>query len=136
MNFVDALRILRRKGKIRRQKWKPGAHLIMENGQFIFICVGGERHYSFDVDMLEATDWEVYKEEDNWSIKEKLLAWSIIEGDTSKIQIIGYTKEQLIILKEKILKDFKDEMIKNTLHCANLYSKEEIKKILDKRFGF
>jgi hypothetical protein len=117
MDFDDAVRLMKEGNKLRRPQWDKEYYLELVGTTQYFrdnygVC-------EITLSMVEATDWEVYDEED-WNLNKHI-------GYGNEITI-----DNLRTLKEKI----KIDMTKLSVDLGEGNRVlQPINKILDKRFG-
>ena len=101
-------------------------------------CNGFGCEWLLNFDLIQATDWEIYKEGDNWNLEK----YSEFNEENHKI----YYRSDIKTLKEKILEDEEnliyDIKDRYRIEDGSLYFrmlldlKKDLKENKDKRFGF
>jgi hypothetical protein len=64
-DFKQAVEWMKEGKKVRRSFWSDKTWFIRSKDNNILDNNGLQRHYN--IESIEATDWEIYQEEDNWS---------------------------------------------------------------------
>ena len=123
-DFKEAVKLMKEGKKVRREHWRyinnfalyeePGVGLVFNNNRF---------SDKLTIKDIEAKDWEVYKEEDDWNLKN-------FEGFNEYEK--AYASSDIILLKEKIIADIEAD----DYSFIGKSGKTRIKEILDERFGF
>lgn len=90
MKFYQALQLLKDGNKIRRTTWEDGHYWKLNNIKYLVNSVGVNP--SINLAQLNATDWEIYKEE------------SEVKEEIEKL----FPKEMIGILKKFILKTIRE----------------------------
>ena len=54
--------------KVRRKSWDKRAYMYVLDRKFMMQYVSGLKQEDLDYDKVNATDWEIYEEEDNWNL--------------------------------------------------------------------
>jgi len=120
MKFTDAIELLKEGKKVRRKRWIES--YLIEKPAYGLRVKTPLSDCGINLEDVEATDWEEYVEEDNWSY---------CDYDSSALGF-GIKK-----LKNKILKDIKKEIESmNYLMCDKFAVFQPIEQIIHKRFGF
>lgn len=91
---------------------------------------------------FEATDWEIYQEEDNWSLPKSKIYYNVKydDGDREweeeqKTEV--YFVKDIETLKEKIIDDFRSNcFVYDNDGATQAIDEDKLYEILDKRFGF
>ena len=135
MNFMEAVKTMKEGKEVTRENWDRNVYSILADdikvmhGQEIF------REQLNCVD-CQATDWEIYKEEDNWNLAEcdvyitptKLENWRSIDDIKKFIQKV---KEDI----GEIVKEINIVAIDNKQKEIYEVALNDLKKIIDKRAG-
>ena len=128
INFTDAIGLLKKGKKIRRKYYIKNAYLCQDpNGDFIERHTNG-RVVMAGMNLLEfnATDWEEYKEEDNWS-------WESSEGSGDMLGSDYPARARVKKLQSKLLEDISELKYQGV---QGLIKEDLVKEIINQRFGF
>jgi len=109
VSFTQALEWMKEGKEVRRRKFDADLYCIEKHGFIYFYGDFGCTNGNLSIEDIEADDWELYEEEDNWN-------WSYNASYN-----LGVFKS-VQTLKEKIIRD--------------LDKGEDVRDTLDKRFGF
>jgi hypothetical protein len=125
-DFMQAVKWMKEGKKVRRSFWDKNVFL-QPNGRNGEITNNDGKTGQFSYCYFEATDWEIYEEEDGWKLQYTTVSDILIYSKLGNL-FDSHTyldSRELKRLKETILEDCND---------GGYYFK--IKEILDKRFGF
>jgi len=135
VNFIEALDCMKR-GKKVRQRYKPN-HICEIKDEHIL--VNGEYANFCHVDWFEGDDWEICEGEYNWN----LYSQRIMSGGEHNDESEEYSKDDIIIAKDKIIKDIGESLpimrgidTECQVNNAKANERNRIIGIINKRFGF
>jgi len=132
MNFMEAVKLMKEGKKVTRTEWKAiyeKPRMYLQGTQYHYIQEGiNQARLSNHVspEMTEATDWEIYEEEDNWNLGSKGIDGSSLIG-------WKYTTQNIKTFISKVKEDVekKDRDQKTMLD----FSYGDVFEIIDKRAG-
>ena len=120
MDFMEAVKAMK-KGKIVRQSnWEnKNVNIFMKEDGWFKYCGKVNQNYLLDLSDIEATDWEIYEEEDNWNLaKDGHIHFDSLDSIRTFIQ---KCKEEVININKR---DHIDKI-----------QTDELFEIIDKRAG-
>ena len=125
--------------KVRRISWEVlDWYIFIKDNKILDSC--GLRRY-YNIDSIEAEDWELYEEEDNWSLdslpRDEIMNISETYGKNKYRNTTYYPDRIMKTLKEKIQEDLKSLSCRyDDIDKMKYISEEGVKEILDNRFGY
>lgn len=126
MNFMEAVKAMKEGKKVTRQTY---TQFRLDSGNQIETTEG--INVSFNVEDYEATDWEIYKEEDDWNLADKRELHNYITDYDGRIQVKDI-KTFISKIKEDITKYITPEFYEGDIP---IISKSRVNEIIDKRAG-
>ena len=131
MIFEEAVKLLKEGKKVRLKHHHETVYYHLVEG--VFRTANGNNVY-LDGSCILATDWEEFKEQDDWNLKEN----NDNISRTVAGQMLEFTKKDVKKLKQKILEDigyFLTSQNKASNPEYISFLKEELQNRINKRFG-
>ena len=121
MNFMEAVKAMSEGKKVRRNNWGNSDFCLDSNNSVNGIS------YEFGIYDFEATDWELFNEERNWSLADLKSRRRINENDHEPYYNAGYVKKCRDLILDDLTSlngNIPKEIDGNTVHS-----------VINKRFG-
>ena len=126
---MEAVKAMKEGKKVKTGLWGRGAYVFLKDENIVF--QNNKPFFELDIiDELKATDWEIYKGEDNWNLAGcTIMDYTDMKGEGPLIK-----KEDIKTFIQKVKEDVRKK--KRYLTDAYLYMDcGDINEILDKRAG-
>jgi len=126
MNFMEAVKAMKEGKKVRMKRWDKDNYMIIKSGD---VCVDSHAFpYSLNLGLIEATDWQIYGEEDNWNLDDKRVTMkNCCECE--------YRQKDIKTFIQKVKEDFIGTYKEGKPDCICVKHTEIMNKIIDKRTG-
>ena len=152
MNFMEAVKAMKERKKVRRPHWNNGVY--WQNKYDCIDCNKKDCPPSLNFTNFEATDWEIYKEEDKELINKsyygvspkeifddsiiKLMNAPVIDKELEfkdEVKVFGEVCQNILKKKKKDnwnLADKKQDVKNMVLYSGVIYEEEHIKTFIQK----
>lgn len=123
MDFMEAVKAMKEGKKIRRNNYPFGykGYIELEEGHLQFCNCNENANAIIDFKDIEATDWEIYEEQDEWNLADEL------KKDGNELRYSIHFKTFIQKVKEDVMK--KTDGTTNAIYHSTLWA------ILSKRAG-
>ena len=79
-NFEQAVEWMKEGKKVRLRSWGENVYIYNDGGMIKHSTERIRETFSFFLTYFIATDWEIYKEEDNWNLADCEAPWKNVKG--------------------------------------------------------
>jgi len=129
MKFMEAVKAMKEGKKVRRKKWGVGIAIHPHNDVFCYYKCNDGSSSGNSISDVEATDWEIYEEQDTWNLADK----ELYDGLGKSLK--RFSKEDFKMFIQKVKEDILKECRSYTKDAHIEINAVKVQSILDKRAG-